>query len=116
VEEKNSYRSSVKKPGDGRPIVRPKHRWEGNIKIGVKVGIIGWEVVGWCPAEDTGRWGALANTVMNLQVPLNGGNFLTSCGTISFSRKGEFAACSWLLNYAVSISDYAVTNGRVINE
>jgi hypothetical protein len=53
---------------------------------------------------------------MNRQVPLNGGNFLTGCGTISFSRKKDFAACIWLLNYALSISDHAVTNGRVINE
>jgi len=29
------YRASVTKPGDGRPIVRPKHRWEGNMKIGL---------------------------------------------------------------------------------
>jgi len=56
------------------------------------------------------------NMVMNLQVALSGGNFLTSCGTISFSRKKDFAACSWLPAYAVSISDHAVTNGRVINE
>jgi len=45
-----SYRASVKKPGDGRPIVRPKHRWESNIKIGIKVGIIWWAVVDWYPA------------------------------------------------------------------
>ena len=56
------------------------------------------------------------NMVMNLKVPLIGGNFLTSCGTISFSRKKDFAACSWLLTYTVSISDHVVTNGGVINE
>jgi len=71
-DKKNSYSASVKKPGDGRPIVRPKHRWEGNIKIGLKVGIIGLEVVDWYLAEDTGRWRALVNMVMNLQVPVNG--------------------------------------------
>jgi len=48
--KKISYRASVKKPGDGRPIVRPKHRWESNIKIGIKVGIIWWAVVDWYPA------------------------------------------------------------------
>jgi len=92
--KKKSCKSSVKKPGDGRPIVRPKHRWEGNIKLGLKVGIIGWEVVDRYPAEHTGLWRALVYTVMNLQFPLNGGNFLTSCGMISFSRKKNFAACS----------------------
>jgi hypothetical protein len=33
------------KPGVGKPIVRPKHGWEGNIKIVIKVRIIGWKVV-----------------------------------------------------------------------
>jgi len=51
VEDKKiSYRASVKKPGDGRPIVKPKHRRKGNIKIGLKLGIIRWEVVDWYPA------------------------------------------------------------------
>jgi hypothetical protein len=63
------------------------------------------------PAEDT----ALVNTVMNLQIPLNVGNFVTSCRTISFSTKKDFPACSWLLNYTVCISDHAATNGRAIN-
>jgi hypothetical protein len=49
------YRALVKKAGDGRPIVRPKHRWEDNMKIGLKVGVIGWEVVDLYPAEDR-RW------------------------------------------------------------
>jgi hypothetical protein len=31
------------------------------------------------------RWKALVNAVMNLQVPQNVGNFLTSSGPVSFS-------------------------------
>jgi hypothetical protein len=37
-------------------------------------------------AQDTGRWQALVNAVMNLWVPQNMGNFLTSCEPLSFSR------------------------------
>ena len=33
------------------------------------------------------RWRALVNAVMNLQVPQNVGNFLTSLGTVSFSGR-----------------------------
>jgi hypothetical protein len=38
-------------------------------------------------AQDRDRWRELANMVMNLQVPLNVGNFLTSCKPVSFSRR-----------------------------
>jgi len=33
------------------------------------------------------RWWALENTVMNLRVPFNAGNFLTSCRPVSFSSR-----------------------------
>jgi len=39
------------------------------------------------PAQDRDRWQMLVSAVMNLQVPRNAGNFLTSCRPVSFSRR-----------------------------
>ena len=35
-------------------------------------------------AQNTGRWRALVNAVMNLRFPQNAGNFLTSRGPVNF--------------------------------
>jgi len=37
-------------------------------------------------AQDTDKWQALVNMVMNLRVPENVGNFLTSLRTVTFKR------------------------------
>jgi hypothetical protein len=50
------------------PLVRPRHRWEDNIRM--DLGEIGWEVVDWIHlAQDRDQWRAVVNTVMNLRVP-----------------------------------------------
>jgi hypothetical protein len=58
----------VGRPKGKRPLGRPRHRWEDNIKLDLrKIGIIG---VNWIQlAQDRGRWRAFVNMVMNLWVP-----------------------------------------------
>jgi len=74
------YRFLVRKPEGKRPMGRPRHRWKDNIKMDLQ------EVGGGCwdwmeLAQDRYSWRALVSTVMNLRVPKNVGNFLTSCRT-----------------------------------
>jgi len=74
------YRVLVGKPEGKSPLERPNRRWEDNIKMDLQ------EVGGGCGdwmelAQDRDRWWALVSTVMNLRVPKNAGNFLTSCRT-----------------------------------
>jgi hypothetical protein len=62
------YRVLVGKPEGKRPLGRPRHRWEDNIKMDLqKVGMRGmdWIVL----ALNRDRWQALVNVVMNFQVP-----------------------------------------------
>jgi hypothetical protein len=48
-----------------RPLERPRHRWEDNIKMDLKE--IGTECMGWiCVTQDRDKWWAVVNTVMNL--------------------------------------------------
>jgi hypothetical protein len=48
-----------------------------NIKIDLQE--VGWRGMDWIEMDqDRNRWRAVVNTVMNLRVPQNAGNFLTS--------------------------------------
>jgi hypothetical protein len=58
----NEYRISVGYPEGKRPLGRPKHRREGNIKVDPKE--IGWGGMDWIDlSQDKHRWRAFVNTV-----------------------------------------------------
>jgi hypothetical protein len=58
----------VGSPEGRRPLGRPRRRWEDNIKMDLRE--IGFGDVDWIHwAQDSDRWRALVNTVMNLRVP-----------------------------------------------
>ena len=61
------------KPEGKRPLRRLRHRWKENIKMDLSGGMDWFEL-----AHGRDRWRALVNVVMNIQVPHNAGNFLTS--------------------------------------
>jgi hypothetical protein len=73
-ERKGVYRVLVGKPEGKRPLGRPRHRWEDNIKMDlqeVECGGMGWIEL----AQDRGRWRARVNVVSDLRVPEIAGNF-----------------------------------------
>jgi hypothetical protein len=58
----------VGKPEGKRPLGRPRHRWEDNIKMNLREAGEGrrdWMEL----AQDKDRWRALVGTVRNFQVP-----------------------------------------------
>jgi hypothetical protein len=67
-EVRGAYNILVWKPEGKRPLRRPRHRWEDNIKLDLRE--IGFGDVDRIHlAQDRGRWRALVNTVMSLRVP-----------------------------------------------
>ena len=67
-ERRGVYRVLVRNPEGKRPLMRPRLRWEDNIKTDiqeVRFGGMDWIEL----AQDRDRWQALVNAVMNLRVP-----------------------------------------------
>jgi hypothetical protein len=67
-EGRGVYRVLVGRPKGMRPLGRPRHRWEVNIKLDLRE--IGIDGANWIQlAQDRVQWWAFVNMVMNLQVP-----------------------------------------------
>jgi len=77
VERGVVYSVLVGKPERKRPLGRPTRRWEDNIKMDLQE--VGCGGMDWIElVQNSDRWLALVNVVMNLRFPYNAGNFLTS--------------------------------------
>jgi hypothetical protein len=67
-EGRGVYRVLVGRPKGKRPLGRPRHRWEDNIKMDLReIGINGANWI-WL-AQNRVQWWAFVNMVMNLWVP-----------------------------------------------
>ena len=85
-ERRGVYRVLVGKPEGKRPLERPRRRWEDNIKMDLQE--VGCGGMDWIElAQDKDRWRGLVNAVMNLRVPYNVGDFLSSCKPVCFLRR-----------------------------
>ena len=67
-EGRGVYRVLVEKPEVKRPLGRPRHRWEDNIRMDLQEMELGYEDWIWL-AQDRDRWRALVSAVRNLRVP-----------------------------------------------
>jgi hypothetical protein len=67
-EGRRVYRVLVGTPESKRPVGRPRHRWEDNIKMDVRETWI--DGANWIElAQIRVQWRVFVNTVMNLRIP-----------------------------------------------
>jgi len=67
-ESRGVYRVLVGKSEGKRPLGKPRHRWEDNIKMDLQE--VGWGGIDWIDLfQDRERWQALERVVMNPLVP-----------------------------------------------
>jgi hypothetical protein len=67
-EKRGIYMVLVWKYEGKRPLGRPRHRWENNIKMDLQE--VGCGGMDWIElAQDSDRWQAFVSAVINVQVP-----------------------------------------------
>ena len=92
-EERGVYWVLVGKLEGKTPMGRPRRRWVDNNRTDLQeVGCGYMDRIGL--AQDKDRWRTVVSAVMNLRVPWNAGNFLTSCKPVSCSGRTVHRAVS----------------------
>jgi hypothetical protein len=87
-DKRNAYGMLMGKSEGKSSLGRPRRRWVDNINMDLRE--IGWSGIDWIDlAQNRDQWRALVSTVMNFQVPLNVGKFLSSCTIGRFSRRAQ---------------------------
>jgi hypothetical protein len=64
----SAFKVLTGKPMGKRPLGRPRHRWEDNIRMDLEeIGVNAWNLVDL--AQDKDYWRALVDVALKLQVP-----------------------------------------------
>ena len=67
-EGRSAFKILTGKPTEKRPLRRPRHRWEDNIRMDLEE--VGINAGNWVDsAQDRNYWRALVNAALNLWVP-----------------------------------------------
>jgi hypothetical protein len=79
----------VGKPEGKRLLGGPRRRWVDNIRMDLRE--VGWCDVDWIGvAQDSNRWRALVNAVVNLRVPESAGKLSSGLTTGGLSSSAQF--------------------------
>ena len=66
-EERSAFKTLTGKPTGKRPLTKPRHRWNDNIRMDLTE--IGINTRNWVDsAQDRGYWRAFVNVALNLRV------------------------------------------------
>ena len=108
----SNVRFLVGKPEGKRLLGRPRRRWVDNIRTDLQE--VGCGYMDWIwLAQDRDRCRTLVSAVLNLRVPWNAGNFLSSCKPVSFSRTLHRGVSKWVGRTGeVSFSETAAQRSR----